>query len=197
MGKGLTEEPSVRTSVLVREVMNSPVITASPNDTVKDLALKMVKYKIGSIVITEGDEPTGIVTDGDITRKVVAKDLRPSKVLARDIMSSPLHTIDGGKDIREAARIIRNLEIKRLGVTYNDKLAGMITMSDIVSVTPEVMDVISEKARIMTGEPGRKRGFVAGYCDSCNQWSDYLLEVDEKFLCEVCREGERSTEESS
>jgi len=192
----LTAEPSVRTGVLVRQVMNSPVITASPNETVKDLALKMIQYKIGSIVITESNEPVGIVTDGDITRKVVAKDLKPSEVLARDIMSSPLHTIDGEKDIREAARVIRSLEIKRLGVTYRNKLVGMITMSDIVSVTPEVMDVMSEKARIMAFEPMKKRGYLAGYCDACNQWSDYLLEVDGRFLCEDCREGERPSEES-
>ncbi|MCP8309047.1 MAG: CBS domain-containing protein [archaeon] len=191
----MTVEPSVRTRVSVREVMNSPVITASPNDTIKDLALKMIQYKVGSIVITESDEPVGIVTDGDITLKAVAKDLKPSKVLARDIMSSPLHTIDGEKDIREAARVMRDQGIKRLGVTYKNKLVGMITMSDIISVTPEVMDVISEKARIMAFEPRKKGGYLAGYCDLCNQWSDYLLEVDARFLCEDCREGERPSEE--
>jgi signal-transduction protein with cAMP-binding, CBS, and nucleotidyltransferase domain len=175
--------------------MNSPVITAPPNETAKDLALKMIEYKVGSIVITESDKPMGIVTDGDMALKIVAKDLKPSKVLARDIMSSPLHTIDSEKDIREAARAMRNLGIKRLGVTHNSKLVGIITMSDIISVTPEVMDVISEKARIMAGEPRKKRGYLAGYCDSCNQWSDYLLEVDGRFLCENCREGERSSED--
>ncbi|MEM2873017.1 MAG: CBS domain-containing protein [Nitrososphaerales archaeon] len=191
----MTIEPSVRTRVLVGQVMNSPVITASPNETAKDLALKMIEYKVGSIVITESDEPVGIVTDGDMALKIIAKDLKPSKVLARDIMSSPLHTIDSEKDIREAARAMRNQGIKRLGVTHNSKLVGIITMSDIVSVTPEVMDVISEKARIMAGEPRKKRGYLAGYCDSCNQWSDYLLEVDGRFLCENCREGERSSED--
>lgn len=191
----MTIEPSVRTRVLVGQVMNSPVITASPNETAKDLALKMIEYKVGSIVITESDEPVGIATDGDMALKIIAKDLKPSKVLARDIMSSPLHTIDSEKDIREAARAMRNLGIKRLGVTHNSKLVGIITMSDIVSVTPEVMDVISEKARIMAGEPRKKRGYLAGYCDSCNQWSDYLLEVDGRFLCENCREGERSSED--
>lgn len=185
----------MRTRVLVGQVMNSPVITASPNETAKDLALKMIEYKVGSIVITESDEPVGIVTDGDMALKIIAKDLKPSKVLARDIMSSPLHTIDSEKDIREAARAMRNQGIKRLGVTHNSKLVGIITMSDIVSVTPEVMDVISEKARIMAGEPRKKRGYLAGYCDSCNQWSDYLLEVDGRFLCENCREGERSSED--
>ncbi|MCP8321811.1 MAG: CBS domain-containing protein [archaeon] len=192
----MTVEPSVRTRVSVREVMNSPVITASPNDTIKDLALKMIQYKVGSIVITESDEPVGIVTDGDITLKAVAKDLKPSKVLARDIMSSPLHTIDGEKDIREAARVMRDQGIKRLGVTYKNKLVGMITMSDIISVTPEVMDVISEKARIMAFEPRKKGGYLAGFCDSCNQWSDYLLEADGRFLCEDCRGEERPSEES-
>ncbi len=191
----MTIEPSVRTKVLVGQVMNSPVITASPNETAKDLALKMIEYKVGSIVITESDESVGIVTDGDMALKIIAKDLKPSKVLARDIMSSPLHTIDSEKDIREAARAMRNLGIKRLGVTHNSKLVGIITMSDIVSVTPEVMDIISEKARIMAGEPRKKRGYLVGYCDSCDQWSDYLLEVDGRFLCENCREGERPSED--
>jgi CBS domain-containing protein len=191
----LKVEPSVRTRVRVGQIMNSPVITASPNETAKDLALKMIQYKVGSVVITESEEPIGIVTDKDMALKVVAKDLKPSEVPARDIMSSPLHTIDSEKDIREAAKVMRNLRIKRLGVTRNNKLVGIVTMSDIVSVTPEVMDVLSEKALIMVGEPRKKRGYLAGYCDSCDQWSDYLLEVDGRFLCEDCREGEKTSEE--
>lgn len=195
MGKRFMIEPSVRTRVRVGQIMNSPVITALPNETAKDLALKMIQYKVGSIVITESEEPIGIVTDKDMVIKIIARDLKSSEVKARDIMSSPLHTIDSEKDIREAARAMRKLGIKKLGVTRNNKLVGIITMSDIVSVTPEVMDVISEKALIMTGEPRKRRGYLAGYCDSCNQWSDYLLEVDGRFLCEDCREGERPSEE--
>jgi CBS-domain-containing membrane protein len=157
----------------------------------------MIQYKIGSIVITENDEPVGIVTDGDIALKVAARDLKPSEVLAKDVMSSPLRTVDSEIDIREVARIMRNMGIKRLGVTYKNRLVGMVTMSDIVSVTPEVMDVISEKARILAGEPRKKKGYLAGYCDLCNQWSDYLMEIDGKFLCEECREEERPPEESA
>ena len=185
---------SIRTRVLVREVMNSPAITASPNETAKDLASRMIQNKVGSIVIIESDKPTGIVTDGDITFKAVAKDFKPSEVLAKDIMSSPLNTINSDKDIREAARVMRNLKIKRLGVTYKNRLVGMITISDIVAIIPEIMEIASEKARIMTGEARRKRGSLSGYCDICNQWSDYLMEVDGKFRCEECREGKRTIE---
>lgn len=186
-------KPSVRTRVLVREVMNGPVITAPPNETVKDLALKMTQYQVGSIVIAESDKPLGIVTDGDIALKAVTRDELPSKIRARDIMSSPLHTIGTEKDISEVARLMRKLSIKRLGVTYKEKLIGIVTMSDLVSVTPEVMGLLSEKARIVGGERLRGRKYVAGYCDICNQWSDYLLESDGKFLCEDCR-GEHGPE---
>ena len=190
------EQPPIRTKVLVREVMNSPAITASSNETVKDLAIKMNHYKVGCIVITESDEPIGIVTDGDITLKAVAKDLKPSQVLAKEIMSSPIRMIDSNKDITEASRVMRKLRIKKLGVNYRNRLVGIITMSDIVAVVPEIMEITSEKARIVSGEARRKSKYLSGYCDICNQWSDYLVDVDGKFQCEECREGKQSIEES-
>lgn len=185
-------EPLIRTKSLVRDIMNGPIISASPTDTIREIAIRMAKNKVGSIVIFDNDKPVGIVTDGDIATKAAVKDVKPSKLLARDIMSKPLHIIEGDKDIRDAARTMRKLDIKRLGVEYKKKLVGMISITDIVSVTPELMDLISEKAQIIAGEQ-RKRssGYLAGYCDFCNQWSDYLLEVDGKYVCEECREGEK------
>ena len=172
---------------MVREIMNSPVIVSSPDETVKEIATKMSDFKVGSVVVTESDKPVGIVTDGDIVTKVVARDLTPSGVYARQIMTQPLHTIDAGKEVTEAARIMRKLRVKRLGVTYRQKLVGIVSISDLSAVTPELVDLISEKALIMTGELRRQRGYLAGYCDSCTQWSDYLLESDGKFLCDECR----------
>lgn len=180
-------EPSVRTRILVREVMNSPVITCGPRATLKAVAKTMSDHRVGSVVVAESEAPVGIVTDGDIVFKAVSKDQRPSDVRAGEIMSKPLHTIDGGKDITDAARIMRKLGIKRLGVTYKGALVGIVSVSDLMAVTPELVELVSEKTRILTGEAVRRRGYLAGYCDNCNQWSDYLLEVDGKFLCDECR----------
>jgi hypothetical protein len=77
--------------------------------------------------------------------------------------------------------------VKRLVVLHNGKPAGVISMSDIINVFPEVLDVLSEKARIMSGESVRHRRYISGFCDQCGRWSDYLVEVDGKFLCEECR----------
>ncbi len=179
-------EPAANTRIHVRDVMSGPPVTASLKATVLEIARKMVESKVGSVVIIDGDTPVGIVTDGDIVQRVVVKDLKPSKVKTGDMMSQPVHMIDADKEITEAARTMRKLRIKRLGVLRNNHLVGIISMSDIMSVTPDLMELLSEKGRIMTGETLRSRTKVTGYCDSCNQWSDFLTESDAKYLCEEC-----------
>lgn len=188
------DDTHVTSRVMVKDIMNSPVITAGPNDTAKDLAQKMIKANVGSIVIVDNGSPVGIVSDGDIVSKAVAKDQMPSKVLAKDLME-PLQTIESEESILEAARLLRKHNIKRLGVTYKNKLAGMISSTDVLAVTPELVDVVSEKASIMKGEFGMRPRFVSGYCDECNEWSEYLQYVDGIFICEECRGEVPSREE--
>ncbi|MDG6928532.1 MAG: CBS domain-containing protein [Nitrososphaerota archaeon] len=181
--------------LLVREVMNSPPITGKADEDAASLAKKMVEFKVGSVVIMDGKEVIGVVTDGDLVNKVVAKGLPPEGARARDVMSSPLHTIEAEKDLTEAARMMRKFGIKRLGVTYKGEVVGMVSMTDILSVTPELLDILSEKARILRGGRGKGGFGVSGYCDTCNQWSDSLMEIDGKFVCEECT-GETSKGES-
>ncbi|HEY7734983.1 MAG TPA: CBS domain-containing protein [Nitrososphaera sp.] len=182
--------------VVVRDIMNSPVVSASPGDTVRDIAKKMKEEKIGSIVIMDKNRPVGIVTDWDIVSGGVTKDIRPSEIKAADVMKE-IHTIESEAAITEAARLLRKHNIKRLGVVYKNKLEGIISSSDVIAVTPELVDVVSEKAAIIRGELGisRPAGNVSGYCDECSEWSD-LLQYDEgTFVCEVCR-GEASGAEA-
>ena len=179
-------DANMTTRVLVRDIMNSTVISASPHDTIKDIATKMKEERIGSIIIMENEKAVGIVTDWDIVSNAVIKDIKPTMVKASDIMQK-LHTIEGEEGITEAARILRQHNIKRLGVVYKNRLVGIISASDVIAVTPDLVDVISEKASLMRGEIGRSAGNVSGYCDECGEWSD-LLQFDEgTFSCEVCR----------
>jgi len=191
-----TFAPAVRTRVLVREVMNSPVVTATPEETICDISKRMTLGRVGSVVIMQDDSPIGMVTDGDIVFKVASKDERPSSVKALDIMSRPLRMIASEQDILEAAREMRRFGIKRLGVSYRKNLVGIISISDILAVTPELFDVVSEKALIVTGMASHKSTYLAGYCDFCNQWSDLLMEDDGRFNCENCRTDQKGDAEN-
>jgi CBS domain-containing protein len=179
-------DANMTTRVLVRDIMNSPVISASTKTTIKDIAIKMKEEKIGSIIIMDKEEPLGIVTDWDIVSNAVVKDVKPSLLNASDIMQQ-LYTIEGEEGVTEAARVLRKHNIKRLGVVYKNRLVGIISASDVIAVTPDLVDVISEKSALIRGETGRSMGNVSGYCDECGEWSD-LLQYDEgTFTCEECR----------
>lgn len=180
-------DANMTTRVVVRDIMNSPVISASPDNSVSDVAKKMKSENIGSIVIMESEKPIGLVTDFDIVVNGVAKgDI--SKLRVKDVMQD-LHTIESEESITEAARLLRKHNIKRLGVVYKNRLVGIISASDVIAVTPDLVDVVSEKAAIIRGELGiaRPARKVSGYCDECGEWSDSLQYEEERFICEVCR----------
>ena len=179
-------DANMTTRVLVRDVMNSPIISSSPESNIKEIAEKMKTERIGSIVIFKDEEPVGIVTDWDIVTDGFSRDVPPSSIIASEIMKR-LYTIEGEETITEAARMLRKHNIKRLGVVYKNRLVGIISSSDVIAVTPELIDVVSEKSALIRGETGRPQGHISGYCDECGEWSDLLLYNDGTFICEECR----------
>ena len=185
----------VKTEVLVKDIMRSPVKTVFEKDNVSLIAELMDKHDLGSIIVTDSKgNPVGIITERDIVKRIAAKNLLPTEVKARSIMSSPLIIIDHEADINEAAKKMNKSGIRRLVVMENGKMVGIVSSKDIVSITPALIEIITEKVRI-TQEPTITRGFIsAGYCDRCRQWSESLMEVDGAFLCEECRIEQKEEE---
>lgn len=188
--------------VRVRDVMSSPVIESKEHETAREIAEKMMRYRVGAIIVTdEKGSPLGIVTKTDLVEKVIAKNLRPDGVKAREIMTTPLETIDPEAKIEDALRKMNKLKISRLAVVYKNKLVGLISLKDILQVTPEILEIVKEHMRIMgIALPGNPEGYVEGYCDSCGEWSDMLLNIEGQYLCEDCRlelirRGKREEEE--
>ena len=101
------------TRVLVRDIMNSPVVSASPNDTIHDIAKKMKDENIGSIIIMEKDKPVGIVTDWDIVSKAIVNDAKPSQIKAKEVMKE-IYTIESEESITEAAACSGNTTLSVL-----------------------------------------------------------------------------------
>jgi CBS domain-containing protein len=170
-----------------KDVMSKPVISIRENDNAMNAAKLMEKHKIGGIVIVnKSGKPLGIVTERDLATRVVAKGLQPKDVNVSSIMSRPIVTIDGETSIREVAKKMSRLEIRRLAVASKEDLQGIITSKDILRITPVMMDVLSERSRINANEPIRETSNLAGYCDNCSEWSISLSYHDGKFHCKDC-----------
>ena len=184
-------EIGLRTRMLVKDVMSSPVITVDEDANVNKAAQLMADSHIGCIVVTSKEgKPMGIITESDFVTRVLAKNIQPSKLTAKEVMTSPLITIDPDETLSETARRMSQLNLRRLGVTYKGNLVGIISSKDILAITPELLEIIQEKARIERGtavEEGSESAPLAGYCEQCGSWSDDLTEVEGNFLCEECR----------
>jgi len=183
-------EIGLRTRMLVKDFMSSPVITVDLDETVDRVAQFMEVHKLGCIIVTDKDgRPIGIITERDLVTRVLAKNLLPSKLVAKEVMTTPLVTISPDETLSNAARQMSRLNVRRLGVVYKGNLVGVISSKDILAITPELIETIQEKARIESGsiEETVESSPMAGHCDRCGQWSSRLKEVEGEYLCEDCR----------
>ena len=120
----------------VGDVMTPKVITAEEETPVSKLSNKMEVAEIGSIVITKGGKPIGIVTDRDIAIKVIMKDRKGSEIKAKEIMSSPVATIAPDAPLEKACELMAEKGIRRLAVIEDEKLVGIISVRNILTRSP-------------------------------------------------------------
>ena len=128
----MSRKDFVQSSILVKDIMARALITVNLTTTSFQIAKMMEQGGIGAIIVKENESPVGIVTDRDFATKITANSL-PFETPAEKIMSSPLITIDHDKPISAAAEMMSSKKIRKLAVTENNKIVGIITSTDLVN----------------------------------------------------------------
>jgi CBS domain-containing protein len=111
--------------------MTKRVITADEETLVDRVAKIMAEKRIGSVIITSQGEPIGIFTERDLLTKFLAKDKSLIKEVGK-VCSSPLITAPIGISVHDAAVTMTSKHIKRLPITKERKLVGMLSARDLV-----------------------------------------------------------------
>ena len=119
-------------SILVHDIMTRALITVNLATTALQVAKMMEQGGIGAILVQDNDNPVGIVTDRDFATRVAANNL-PFDTSVEKIMSSPLITINHNEPISAAAERMTDKKIRKLAVTENGKVIGIITSTDLVT----------------------------------------------------------------
>lgn len=119
----------------IQDLARSEVVTANEATSIAELAQMMRERVVGSVVITDGDSPVGIVTDRDLVMRVLADEMDPTEQMARDVMSTDLCTVGPGAGFYEAAAVMSENGIRRLPICdENDDLVGIITADDLTEL---------------------------------------------------------------
>ena len=144
--------------MLARDVMKSEVIAVSKETTIEEIARLMVENKIsGFPVVDEENRVLGVVSEMDLMRQEI-KPNEPNvwqvclwginsdqklgeyqdsmrKWMAQnagEIMTSPAISVDESDDLDTVGQLMFERRIKRVVVTRQGKLAGIISRSAFV-----------------------------------------------------------------
>ena len=134
--------------ILVRDIMAKNVKTVRTDDSVHDAVVKMNKFDVGSVIVTNNNRAVGIITSKNILSRIVESRLDASTVRAKDIMSSPLITIEPDAPIEDAAKLMAQKRIKKVAVMDKDKIIGIVSTSDIVKANPTQLGILQELLKI-------------------------------------------------
>ena len=128
----MSREDFTNSSILVKDIMTAAIISVNAETTVFQVAKMMAQGGIGAVLVKKDDHISGIVTDRDYATKIVSHNL-PSDTSVDAIMSSPLITINYDESISAAAKRMTDKKIRKLAVTDNGVIIGLITSTDLVT----------------------------------------------------------------
>ena len=108
------------------------VLKIDADASVLEAVERMVEENVGSLLVTEGDDVTGIVTERDYLRRVAVEGRTDQETSVQEIMSSPLIVVTPQTSIDECMALMTNKRIRHLPVVEAGELVGIVSIGDVV-----------------------------------------------------------------
>lgn len=120
---------SVDQNISVDHLMSTDIYSVNENASI-ELILSILEWKSIHHLPVENDEGdlVGLITDGLVKR---LNNITDHPAYAKDIMIKDVYTIGSQYSIKDAEQIMNKTRISGLPVTYQNKLVGMITLTDL------------------------------------------------------------------
>lgn len=119
--------------ILARKGSNA--VSVSPDTSVLEALQIMAEKNIGSVIVTENDNFRGIVSERDYSRKVILKGKHSSDTKVSEIMSEDMPSVRPNDSVELCMSLMTQQNIRYLPVFENDRLSGIISMTDVVKQT--------------------------------------------------------------
>jgi CBS domain-containing protein len=138
----------------LKQVMTTRVEDIAPQANLQQAAEKMKSLDVGALPVCDQDKLLGMITDRDIAVRAVAEGRDPKATRVSDAMSPGAIWCYDDDDVREAARIMEEKQIRRLLVLDRNKRAvGIVSLGDIATRLGD--DQLSGEALQQVSQPSR------------------------------------------
>lgn len=134
--------------------MSPPILAKIDESALLVDAAKMMREKgVGDILITrrigKEDRPVGLITDRDIIVHAIACDLDPTELTVKDLVTRDPVTVEADAGLPEITAAMKENDVRRVLVTWEGDIAGVVTLDDVLTAMAEMMDDISD---MLTGQ---------------------------------------------
>jgi len=133
----------------VREIMTDRVVTVSQQEPVSAAARLMKRHNLGALPVCDDEgRLRGVITDRDIAVRCVAADIDPADTRIREIMSRGIATCRPDEDISDALHVMGSEQVRRLPVTQDGRLVGVVSLADLARSAASGMETAEALSEI-------------------------------------------------
>jgi acetoin utilization protein AcuB len=182
--------------VLIADIMTRVPIIVTPDTNLLECAKKMVRKRVGSLLIADKKKLVGFISQKDILWALIKKSRKDlATIKAIDISPKKIATLNPSMTIREAIKKMKKSKFERLPVIHDKELVGMVTSKDILNFHPELYPEIEELAKIREETAKLKRikkaqeirSISEGTCEECGNHNS-LYRFNGMLICDSCRD---------
>ena len=161
---------------LLSEIMTTNLITVDVSELVEEALRLMIKFDVGSVIVTDSEKPIGIITERDITRASLRGDSL-LKIPVRSLMSRPIQSVPSNMEIWKAFETMLRLGVRRLPVVDDEKLVGVVTEKDLTRWVLHVFygPNLPEEIRTLVANPQIEALTGMARCPSCGNFQDECI----------------------
>jgi CBS domain-containing protein len=114
------------------KIKGRAVWVCSPHTSLLDALLLMAEKNIGALLVTEGEKVVGIVSERDVARQIADTADCPLAAPIADFMTKDVIVVRPDQTVQDCMQLMTKAHIRHLPVFEKEKLAGMISIGDVV-----------------------------------------------------------------
>ena len=129
------------TSLKAKDIMQQPVIAATPQASLRDVATQLVTNEFSGMPVAASDgRVVGVITESDIIRALI-QGKKLENLTAAEVMTGPPITVDVNTPLEDVMKSLEDHRIVRVPVTSENMLFGIISRRDVIRaiLEPEFM----------------------------------------------------------
>ena len=150
----------------IKDIMTRDLVIGNIDSTISEISKIMQQADIGFVPIADGNKIVGIITDRDIVIRALANNAE-SNTGVEKYMTTNIISIEQDKTIEDAINLMGKEQIKRLIITNNNKVVGILSLSDIINMDVNSNLVLENQKKIW---------------EKSRNTDEYKTEIDDFYL---------------